>query len=210
MMTDLRRRIEQIIETDPVIKKGLERRIINSRALARYIQEIGTLDSSPDSILGIIRRYALSNGEPQTLRQVFRECEISLRDKLAKLEVEYHQETMYQLAEFASNFKTARGKSLKLIVGTSSIRIIADQNALESLRKTLRPREEIDNSTHLTEITIHLPPPAPLPNGQVAKVPAELALNDLSLAGLTNTSPDGVLLVPKSHPRRALQALQRL
>src|SRR5712691_11769205 len=209
-MTDLRRRIEQIIETDPVIRKGLERRIINSRALARYIQEMGTLDSSPDAILGIIRRYPVTNGEPLCLRQVFRECELSLRDKLAKLEVEYHQETMFQLAEFASNLKTARGKGLKLIVGTRSIRIIADQNALENLRKTLRPREEIDYSTHLTEITIHLPPTAQVTKGVVAKVTTVLALNDVNIAGLTESSPEVAILVPEYDAPRALDAIQRM
>ena len=209
-MTDLRRRIEQIIETDPVIKKGLERRIINSRALARYLHDIGTLDSGPDAILGIIRRYPLANGEPPCLRQMFSECEISLRDKLAKLEVEYHQETMYQFAEFASNLKTARGKSLRLIVGMGSIRIIADQNALENLRQTLRPREEIEYSTHLTEITIHLPSTAQMTKGIVAKITAELALTDVNLAGLTDSFPEVIVLVPESDAPRALEALQRL
>ena len=209
-MTDLRRRIEQIIETDPVIRKGLERRIINSRALARYLQDIGTLDSSPDAILGIIRRYPVPNDEPTSMRQVFSECELSLRDKLAKLEVEYHQETMYQCAEFASNLKTARGKSLKLTVGARSIRIIADQNALENLRKTLRPREEIEYSPHLAEITIHLPSTAQMTKGIVAKIAAELALNDVSLEGLTDSSPEVILLVPESDAPRALEALQHM
>ena len=209
-MTDLRRRIEHIIETDPVIRKGLERRIINSRALARYIQEMGTLDSSPDAILGIIRRYPVPNEEPTSMRQVFSECELSLRDKLAKLEVEYHQETMYQCAEFASNLKTAKGKSLKLIVGTRSIRIIADQSALDNLRKTLRPMEEIDYSPHLAEITIHLPPAAQMTKGIVAKIAAELALNDVNLEGLTDSSPEVILLVPESDAPRALEALQHM
>jgi hypothetical protein len=56
-MADLRCRVERFKETDPVIKRGLQRGIINSRALARFIQEEDGEESTLDAILGIIRRY---------------------------------------------------------------------------------------------------------------------------------------------------------
>ena len=51
--------MERAIETDSVIKKGLQQRIINSRALDRYILEANGVDSTLDAILGIVRRYPL-------------------------------------------------------------------------------------------------------------------------------------------------------
>src|SRR5260370_33122208 len=105
-MTDLRRRIEQIIETDPVIKKGLQRGIVNSRALARYVQNTKGVDSTHDAILGIIRRYVPSGTESSDTHQFFTDCEVSLRSKTAELRVKYHQENMYQIAEVVSNPKT--------------------------------------------------------------------------------------------------------
>jgi len=58
-VADIRRQVERAIETDSVIKKGLQQRIINSRALDRYILEANGVDSTLDSILGIVRRYPL-------------------------------------------------------------------------------------------------------------------------------------------------------
>jgi len=55
----VRRAIERIIESDPTIRTGLQRGIINSRALSRYILENCAVDSTPDAVLGILRRYPL-------------------------------------------------------------------------------------------------------------------------------------------------------
>ena len=131
------------METDPVIKKGLQRGIVNSRALTRYIRKTEGLDSTADATLGNIRRYALSSGESEEVRRAFRDCGLSLRNKVGDLEVEYHQDTMNRIGEFASNLKTVRGENVKLVVGVRFIRVIADQNALENFRKTVQPTHVI-------------------------------------------------------------------
>ncbi len=209
-MAVARRRVEDLIQTDPVIKKGLQRGIINSRALARYILDVAGVDSTFDAILGIVRRYPMPHGESSNDSQVLRECELSLRDKLAELQVEYHQETMYQIAEFASNLKTLRGGKLKLVVGMGLIRVITDQSALDALRKTLRPRDEIAYTTNLTEISVHLAPASRATVGLVAKITMEFALNDINLEGMMGGASEVNLLVAEPDAPRALEALQRM
>ena len=209
-MAETRRRVEYIIESNQVIKKGLQWGIINIRALTRYMREIEGVDSSDDSILGIIRRYPVSDRESADTHRIFRGCELSLRNKVAELEIEYHQETMYQVAEFASNLKTVRGENVKLIVGAGLIRIIADQIALDTFSKTLRPREITAYSRDLTEIMVHLPPTAHTTKGVVAKVTMELALNDINLAGIVDTCTELSLVVAETDAPRALDALQRM
>ncbi len=209
-MADMRRRIERVIETDPVIKKGLQRGFVNSRALARYIQDTEGLDSTPDAILGIIRRYPLSKGESTDIRHVFRDCELAMRNKVGDLEVEYHQDTMSRIADFASNLKTARGENVKLVAGIRFIRVISDQNALENFRRTLPPSHVIRYSKDLAEISVHLPPSAHETKGIVAKITMELALNDINLAGIMEGAPELILLVAEPDAPRALEALQRM
>ncbi|OLE68979.1 hypothetical protein AUF78_13395 [archaeon 13_1_20CM_2_51_12] len=88
IVADIRRQVERFIEADLVIKKGLQRRIINSRALARYILEANRLDSTLDAILGIVRRYPLGSENDNRHRQVFKDCEIATRNEVADLAVE--------------------------------------------------------------------------------------------------------------------------
>src|SRR5260370_28782516 len=161
-----------------------------------------------EAILGIVRRYPMPHGESSNDSQVLRECELSLRDKLAELQVEYHQETMYQIAEFASNLKTLRGGKLKLVVGMGLIRVITDQSALDALRKTLRPRDEIAYTTNLTEISVHLAPASPTTVGLVAKITMEFALNDINLEGMMGGASEVNLLVAEPDAPHPLQPLQ--
>src|SRR5690349_628540 len=100
-VTDIRRRIERIIETDPVIKKGLQRRIINSRALARFIQETNGLASTPDAIPGVIRRYPVNGDDPEFYKS-FKDCELAMRNKMGDLALENSQGNMRRIADFAS------------------------------------------------------------------------------------------------------------
>ncbi len=209
-MADLRRRVERFIETDPVIKRGLQRGIINSRALARFIQEEDGPESSLDAILGIIRRYPLGVEDEGEFPRVFKGCELALRGKVGDLAVENGPDIMKRIAEFASTIRTTRGENLRVMVGLQSIRIIADQKALETFRQTLRPKEIVSYSTDLTEISLLMPPEATRTKGVIAKITAELALNDVNLVGIMCCAPEDILLVAEKDSPRALETLQRM
>jgi hypothetical protein len=209
-MADLRRRVERLIESDPVIKKGLQRGIINSRALARFIQEEDGPESTLDAILGIIRRYPLGVEDEREFPRVFKGCELALRSKIGDLAIENGPDIMKRIAEFAGTIRTTRGENLRVMVGLQSIRVIADQKALETFRQTLRPKEIVSYSTDLTEISLLMPPEAIRTKGIIAKITAELALNDVNLVGIMCCAPEDILLVAEKDSPRALETLQRM
>jgi hypothetical protein len=209
-MADIRRRVERVIETDPVIKRGLQRQIINLRALARFILEADDVEATPDAVLGIIRRYPLGGEEEDGLRRVFRDCELAMRNRVGDLALENGPDIMKRIAEFASTVKTTKGESLRVIVGLKSIRVIADQKALENFRETLRPKEIVRYSTDLAEISLLLPHEAEEAKGTIARITTELALNDVNLIGVMCCSPESILLLAEKDAPRALEALQRM
>jgi hypothetical protein len=209
-MADLRRRVERLIETDPVIKRGLQRGIINSRALARFIQEEDGPESTPDAILGIIRRYPIGIEDEAEFPRVFKGCELVLRSKIGDLAIENGPDIMKRIAEFASTIRTTRGENLRVMVGLQSIRVIADQKALETFRQTLRPQEIVSYTSDLTEISLLMPPEAIRTKGIIAKITAELALNDVNLVGIMCCAPEDILLVAEKDSPRALETLQRM
>ena len=229
-MNDTKRRIERVIETDPVIKKGLQRGIINTRALARYILDNEAIDSTPDAVLGIIRRYPLSNGESSGVNQVLGECELSLRNRVADFELEYHRDRLTQIPRFTSNHGTTRAENVKVLVGAGLVRVISDQKALENYLRELQPGEVVRYSTNLAEISIRIPPGTHDTRGLTAKITTEFVLNDIDLWGITvfywhhakgeaprqsqPTNSEGLreltLLVAEADGPRALEALQRM
>ena len=80
--------MERIIESDPTIRTGLQRGIINSRALSRYILENCAVDSTPDAVLGILRRYPLDGIREDGNRLGLEDCNISMRGGVAYLTIE--------------------------------------------------------------------------------------------------------------------------
>lgn len=209
-MADIRQRVERIIENDPVIKRGLQRQIINSRALARYILQVDGIESTPDAVLGIIRRHSLSDMDEDGLGRVFKDCELAMRNRVGDLAIENGPDIMKRVAEFASTVKTTKGESLRVIVGLQSIRIIADQKALERFREALKSKEIIRYTTDLAEISLLLPNEAEESKGTIARITTELALNDVNLTGIMCCAPESILLLPEKDAPRALQALQRM
>lgn len=209
-MADLRRRVEHIIETDPVIRRGLQRGIVNSRALARRILEEDVPESSLGAILGIIRRYSFGDEREDDLRRIFRECELVLKSKIGDLALENGPDIMKRVAEFAGTIRTTRGENLRVMVGMKAIRVIADQKALDGFRQTLSPKEIISYSTNLAEISLLLPQEATKTKGIIAKLSAELALNDVNLVGVMCCAPEDVLLVTEHDAPKALEILQRM
>jgi hypothetical protein len=212
-MASVRRQVERIIESDPVIKKGLQRRIINSRALARYILRVDGVDSTQDGILGVIRRYPLAEEIEPVHRQLFKDCEIVTRHGMANLSIENSPGIMRSIAEFAAGIRTTRGESLRVSVGLTSIRVIAEQKTLELFRQTLRPGEIVSYMTDLAEISLLFAPEADKNKGAkgiAAKITAQLLSHDINVEGLFFSCPEDVVMIAEGDAPRALQALQQL
>jgi predicted regulator of amino acid metabolism with ACT domain len=210
LMADSRRLVEKMIERDPVIKKGLQREIINSRALARFIQKTDGIDSTLDSILGVIRRYPLASERVAGTDQILRDCELTMRNRIGDLAVEHGSHVMQQIAEFAGSVKSTGGENLRVVVGQRSIRVIAEQKALEKLRENFQEREIVRYSDNLVEISLLLTPRAEQTRGIYARITSELALNDVNLVGIMCCSPESILLVEEKDAPKAIETLQEM
>ena len=206
-MADSRRLVERVIETDPVIKKGLQRGIINSRALARFIQDADGVDSSPEAILGIIRRYPLPRDEEDGGFGILREGELAMKSKIGDLLLENRPEVMRRVMELASSISNSRGENLRVMVGSKTIRVTADQKSLGQFRECFSDKEVIKYANNLVEISMTLPPEACHTRGFVGRIATELALNDVNLYSITCSCPlSQSYSLMRRMPRRLLKS----
>lgn len=210
VMAESRGRIERIIETDPVIKKGLQRGIINSRALARYIRESDGVEISTDAILGIIRRYPITKEESSSLPHALKDCELALRSKIGDLLLEVDSNVMKAVLEFAESLKTSRGENLRILVGLKSIRVIAEQRSILQLKESLRDSAILKFGTNLVEISVLLSHEAEETKGVIARITTEVALNDVAICGTAYVAPEFIILVAEKDAVRAYEALQKM
>ena len=209
-MADTRRRVEQLIETDPVIKKGLQRGIINTRALARFILGDAGLDTTEDAVLGIIRRYSFGQIITPDGRQPFQDCRLVLTSKVGLLEADPQRDIVSQIAEFATFVRTTTGENVTVDMRNRSVRVIADQKSLEKLRQSLPPGSIIRYSNDLSEISVHLPPNPSSAKGMIASFASELEVNDIVVEAMTDCSQELSIVVKDKEASHTLDVLQRM
>jgi hypothetical protein len=202
--------VERIIESDPTIKTGLQRGIINSRALSRYILENCAVDSTPDAVLGILRRYPLDGEGENDHRLALKDCDITMRNGMAYLTIENAPDTMRRVAEFAGTIRSTRGENFRAIVSANSIRVIARQEALHGFRETFRPREIINYSAELAEICLLLPFGGEKLGEIATAITAQLTMYRVSIAGLLVCPPEDIIIVSESDASRTFEVLQQL
>jgi hypothetical protein len=209
----VRRSIERIIESDPTIRTGLQRGIINSRALSRYILENCAVDSTPDAVLGILRRYPLDpldglreDGNGLGLK----DCNISMRGGIAYLTLENAPDIMKRVAEFTSTIRSTKGENFRVIVGSDSVRLIAGQDALDKFKQSFRPKEIVKYTPELAEICLLLPFGTERLGEIATAITAQLTLNRISLAGILVCPPEDIIIVPEIDAPRTFEALQQL
>jgi hypothetical protein len=206
----VRRSIERIIESDPTIRTGLQRGIINSRALSRYILENCAVDSTPDAVLGILRRYPVDGVREEANLLGLKDCNISMRGGIAYLTIENAPDIMKRVAEFTSTIRSIRGESFRVIVGSDSVRVIAGQEALDNFRQTFRPKEIIRYSSELAEICLLLPSGTERLGEIATAITAQLTLNRISLLGILVCPPEDIIIVSEIDASRTFEALQQL
>jgi hypothetical protein len=206
----VRRSVERIIESDPTIRTGLQRGIINSRALSRYILENCSVDSTPDAVLGILRRYPLDDTRGHGNRPSLKDCNISMRGGMAYLTIENAPDIMKRVAEFASTIRSMRGEIFRVIVGSGSVRVMAGHEALDNFRQSFRPKEIISYSAEVAEVCLLLPFGTERLGDIATAITAQLTLNRINLVGILVCPPEDIIIVSESDASRTFEALQQL
>ena len=209
-MALVRRTVERIIESDPTIRTGLFRGIINSRALSRYILENCAVDATPDAVLGIVRRYPLDVKEEDYRRLNFKGCDVLMRTGVGYLTLEDGPDIMKRVGELTSSIRSMRGETFRVIVGSNLVRVITRQEVLERFKQGFRPRDIVSFSKNLAEVSL-IHPSAPDRLGEIAtSVTAQLTTNGVDPVGVLVAPPEHVLIVPESEASRTFEAVTQL
>jgi hypothetical protein len=168
------------------------------------------VDSTPDAVLGILRRYPLDGVRQDDNRLALKDCHISMRGGMAYLTIENAPDIMKRVAEFASTIRSMRGEYFRVIVGSGSVRVMAGQEALDNFRDSFRPKEIINYSAHLAEICLLLPFGTERLGEIATTITAQLTLNRIGLVGVLVCPPEDIIIVSEIDASRTFEALQQL
>lgn len=209
-MSQIEQRFQSVLSREPEIEKCVRKGLINRRALARYLvaRGVGRPDQF-DAVVATIRRHDFGE-DVREARSLFDDVRISLKDRILILDFEKEKELLRRLERMIAHIDYDRGDTLKIVVGTSSIKLFLDEakeKELGSIFDRFAVRNRMD---HVSEISMLFRDEAARTRGILAVITREAALNDIVISEFLTSSPELLMYVKDQYVARAYEVVRRL
>jgi hypothetical protein len=209
-MSQIEQRFQSVLNREPEIEKCYRKGLVNRRALARYLVAQGVASNDQfDAIVATIRRHDFSE-EGREVRSLFKDIRVSLKDRILILDFEKQKELLQRLESMISHINYDRGDTLKIVVGTSSLKLFIDQakeKELGSLFDRFVVRQRID---HVSEISMLFPEEAARTRGILSIITRETDLNNIVISEFLTASPELLIYVKDQYVAKAYEVVRRL
>ena len=215
-MTNIQHEVWKIIEKDPSIQLGLQRDLINIRALARYIAkqlDAKNIEASEDSIISAIRRYPKEStfkDRFEHARNIVTQSTLTTRSHIVNIALTKGKGANDVLPEIFSLVNLERGETLRIVQGEESIKILVDEKNADKILGIIPKNIILNVQKDLAEINMHLHPEAVKTPGIVLVLTTELMLNNIVIYEIISCVPEMLIFVKEKDLLRAYQVLFEL
>ena len=212
-MSNITHEVWKILDNNPSIRRDLNRGLINTSALARYIIKEKKLSASLDAIIIAIRRYEINqhkeifNIAQKLLSKI---VNLSTKDNLAEISLIKDTEVQKILPKLFSFIHYVQGDVLRVTQANKSIRLLIDEKNLEQVI-SLFPKDKIlTKEKGLAEINISIHPQMQDTPGILAMIANELAINEINIVEFVTCPPEMLCIVKKEDLLKATGILYQL
>jgi len=211
-MNSVKDQVWKILDNNPCIRINLSRGLLNSRALAKYIQKEKKLNASIDAIISSIRRYPVkkSNEIFTKSSDILSKATISTKSRIANIALVKDTEIQSLLPQLFSMIHYNRGDVLRIIQADESMKVLVDEKNLERIQKLFTDKKIIKIDKDIAEINMHLNPEAVNTPGIAGIITNELALNGINIMEIISCVPEMLFFVNEKDILKAHQVLYRL
>ncbi len=194
-MSQMELALEALLNRRPEIEKCYREGLINRRALARFLIDSGVARPDQfDAVVALLRRRDFGTGELED-REAFREVRLGLKDRILILDFEREKGLLGRIERLLAQVDVGRGETLKIVVGSATVKLVVDARKEGSVRHLLEPHRPQARLDEITEVSLLFPEPARDTRGILSWVTRELALRDVLIRELLTASPELLLYV---------------
>lgn len=198
-MESINQQVWHAMQTDPAVMKDLQRKLVNIRALAKYLIQKYELKASLDAVISSIRRFPIESyqEEGKILQHVFQDAVVSTKNNIACVTVNLPPNEAF------AKICGLNLPLLRMTTGTEEVKILVENGMAEKIAKLFK-NAEIEHD--LSEINITVAERAYKTKGVLARMAAELALANINIHELCMCSPEYLIYVSqkdivKAHER---------
>jgi aspartokinase len=212
-MSNIVHEVWKILDDNPTIRREMNRGLINTSALARFIIKEKKINTTLDAVISAIRRYNLERHEDifeNAYKLLGETINISTKSNLAEISLIKDSEVQKILPKLFGIIQYIRGDVLRVTQANESIRILIDEKNMEKVTALFPKSKIINNEVDLAEINIYIHPKMQTTPGILAVISNELANNGINIVEVMTCPPEMIWVVKKSELVKASDVLFKL
>lgn len=210
-MTQINIMLQDFLSRNPDIRRARNKGLVNRRALAGYIvKKEGLSTGRIEAIVTALRRIEIKKEEAYDLAKVFRDITITTKDKIAVVSLEKSDSTLQKIQKVLSKVSYAKNETLKLVEGSSAIKIFIDEFNLDKIKDIFTLSEIRKIQKDVAEINMFFPESANKTKGIIAYVASEFGIESINIIELLTGTPELIIYVAENDLLKAYNTIQRL
>lgn len=198
------------LQSDLAIQKDISRKIINTRALAKFIIKKYGLTVSLDSIISAVRRFqtqGIFEEEEKLLHEIFREAVVRTKNNVACLTISTG--TNPPLLKKLCN-SCIENIPFRISTGIRELKFVVEHPYLEKV-KSLFDKEQIKKiEEDLSEISVVVDEKASHTKGVIGRMTSELALSNINIHEIIVCPPEFLIYVKEKDIVKAHETVLQL
>jgi len=205
--SNINQEVWQILRSDLAIQKDIRRKLINTRALAKYIIQKYPIRASLDSVISAIRRFQSQErfiAEEHKLLSCFKGAVVSTKNNVVCITINLRP------SDFFKKFCTVKKPSLRITTGSREVKLIVEKPKLNDMKKAF-DKEDINKIQEgLSEINVKLSTKSLATRGVLARIASEIALANINLQEMVICPPEFLIYVKEKDIVKAHEAILKL
>ena len=208
-MTQLEQDFRLFIAERPEIEKCYQEGLINRRALARYLIDAGIARKTQvEAVITMLRRFDFKP-KRLTKKSLLADMRMSVKDHILILDFEKDKELLQKLQNLISHIDYDKGDTLKVVVGSSCIKVFTDQKKEKELKAFFDKFKLNNRYVGISELSLIFSSDYSSQKGIVSSITTELALYDISLIEMLTATPELLIYVKDTDAIKSYEILKR-
>ena len=201
------------IDADISLKKGMSRKIINVRSLAKHIIDSQKISSSVDAVISAIRRYNLDtkkHEDASSIHSVLKQARVAVRTKMSSLLLKRTDFVKTKLGRPDKLMDFQGHDIIRVLEGSQALTIVIDQKNMEKIKSTFPKDLILEENKKVGMVEINYPRILKKTPGVFSIIYNELAENDISIIDALISSNEHILIIEEEKLLKAFELIQKL
>jgi len=212
-MTHLSELVRNDIQASPSIRTDLSRKIINMRALAKYIRKKHGLNDSIDAIISAIRRQQEDVEDRRPFEEPSKlvvDSTLSVKNQISSILLDKNEEVLKTIPRIFEKVEMVQHTVLRVVHAQRSVKIFLDQKLLPQVTSLFQNKHIKAVEKDLGEIIIDLNEKSWRKPGILSLLASELYLNRINILECLTCIPEIVFIVKENELMKAYEVLFRI